>query len=74
MSKILEIWSGLFISDPGSRFLPIQDPGVKKVPVFFITDTCIRILDFRISGSGSATQEKFRFRIRDKHSWSTTRT
>jgi hypothetical protein len=36
VSKLSEIWSGLFIPDPdpGTRpdFLPIADPGVKKAP------------------------------------------
>ncbi len=29
VSKLLEIWSGLFISDPDPDFLPIPDPGYK---------------------------------------------
>ncbi len=31
-SKLLEIWSGLFIPDPDPDFLPIPDPEVKKAP------------------------------------------
>ncbi len=30
--KLLEVWSGLFIPDPDLDFLPIPDPGVKKLP------------------------------------------
>ncbi len=29
VSKLSEIWSGLFIPDPDPVFLPIPDPGVK---------------------------------------------
>jgi hypothetical protein len=32
VSKLSEIWSGLFIPDPDLDFLPIPDPGVKKAP------------------------------------------
>ena len=32
VSKIQEIWSGLFIPDPDPDFLPIPDPRVKKAP------------------------------------------
>ncbi len=32
VSKLSEIWSGLFIPDPDPEFLPIPDPGVKKAP------------------------------------------
>ncbi len=36
VSKLSEMWSGLFIPDPdpgfGSWFLPIPDPGLKKAP------------------------------------------
>jgi hypothetical protein len=32
VSKLLKIWSGLFIPDPDHIFLPIPDPGVKKAP------------------------------------------
>ncbi len=32
VSKLSEIWSGLFIPDPDPDFLPISDPGVKKAP------------------------------------------
>ncbi len=30
ISKLSEIWSGLFIPDPDPDFLPIPDPGVRK--------------------------------------------
>ncbi len=30
VSKLSEIWSGLFIPDPDPDFLPIPDPGIKK--------------------------------------------
>jgi hypothetical protein len=30
VSKLSEIWSGMFIADPGLDFLPIPDLGVKK--------------------------------------------
>jgi hypothetical protein len=32
VSKLSKIWCGLFIPYPGSRFLPIPDPGVKNAP------------------------------------------
>ncbi len=32
ISKLSEIWSGLFILNPNPDFLPIPDPGVKKAP------------------------------------------
>jgi hypothetical protein len=32
VSKLSEIWSGLFIPDQDHDFLPIPDPGVKKAP------------------------------------------
>jgi hypothetical protein len=32
VSKLSEIWSGLFILDPDPDFLPVPDPGVKKTP------------------------------------------
>jgi hypothetical protein len=32
VSKLSEIWSGMFIPDPDLDFLPIPDPGVKKAP------------------------------------------
>ncbi len=32
VSKLSEIWSGMFIPDPDLHLLPIQDPGVKKAP------------------------------------------
>ncbi len=32
VSKLSEIWSGLFIPDPDPDFLPIPDPGVKNAP------------------------------------------
>ncbi len=32
VSKLSEIWSGLFIPDPDPDFLPIPDPGFKKAP------------------------------------------
>jgi hypothetical protein len=32
VSKLSEIWSGLFIPDPDPDFLSIPDPGVKKPP------------------------------------------
>ncbi len=31
VSKLSEIWSGIIIPDPDLYFLPIQDPGLKKV-------------------------------------------
>ncbi len=43
VSKLSEIWSGLFIPDPDPDFTPIPDPGVKKAPD---------------PGSGSATLHK----------------
>ncbi len=32
VSKLSEIWTGLFISDPDPDFLPLPDPGFKKAP------------------------------------------
>jgi hypothetical protein len=32
VSKLSEIWSGLFIPDPDPDLLPIPDPGAKKAP------------------------------------------
>ncbi len=32
VSKLSEIWSGLFIPDADPDFLPIPDPGAKKAP------------------------------------------
>ncbi len=32
VSKLSEIWSGMFISNPDLDFLLIPDPGVKKAP------------------------------------------
>jgi hypothetical protein len=32
VSKLSEIWSGMFIPDPDFDFLSIPDPGVKKAP------------------------------------------
>ncbi len=32
VSKLSEIWSGMFIPDPDLFFLPIPDPGIKKAP------------------------------------------
>jgi hypothetical protein len=32
VSKLSEIWSGMFIPDPNVDFLPISDPGVKQAP------------------------------------------
>ncbi len=32
VSKLSEIWSGMFILEPHLDFLPIPDPGVKKTP------------------------------------------
>jgi hypothetical protein len=32
VSKLSEIWSGMFVPDPDLDFSPIPDPGVKKAP------------------------------------------
>ncbi len=51
VSKLSEIWSGLFIPDPDPDFLPIPDPGVKKAPEAD-TDNNVLISTYSWHGEG----------------------